>query len=290
MNCEALLDKIAGAKEGTARYNVNQGGASTPGEGETLCEDGLLHCAKCGEALESRIAIAQMGISRKVRCICACKRDAIKAREEMALLEEKERTRRQCFPVPDMMDWTFEHDDRKNARLSDSMQEYAGKFPEFLKQKKGLLLFGTVGTGKSYYAACIANRLIDQGYKAKMTSFSRLTDTLQGMFGGRQEYIDSLNDFQLLVIDDLGAERNSASGYMQELIYDIIDSRYLAGLPLIVTTNLTAAELKQPQDVRYQRIYDRILERCHPVEVSGVSRRRQALKDTHTQTKAMLGL
>ena len=123
-----------------------------------------------------------------------------------------------------------------------------------------------------------------------MTSFSRLKNTLEGMFGGRQEYIDSLNEFHLLVIDDLGAERKSDSGYMQEIMYDIIDSRYLAGLPMIITTNLTADELKFPQDIRYQRIYDRILERCHPVEVSGVSRRRQNLKATHQETKALLGL
>jgi DNA replication protein DnaC len=97
-----------------------------------------------------------------------------------------------------------------------------------------------------------------------------------------------LNDFDLLIIDDLGAERKSE--YMQETVFNIIDSRYRSGLPFIITTNLTADEIKKPQEVSFQRIYDRILERCFPVEVTGQSRRRQALKDTHADVKAMLGL
>ena len=104
------------------------------------------------------------------------------------------------------------------------------------------------------------------------------------------DFIDSLNRYDLLVIDDLGVERDSASGYMQEMVFNIVDSRYRSGLPFIVTTNLTADQLKNPADIRYQRIYDRILERCFPVEVTGASRRRKALKETHADVKAMLGL
>lgn len=287
---EALLDRIEAGGD-SERYEVNQQGQSAPQrENEMLGEDGLLHCRVCGDPLETMISIPAMNISRKVRCSCACHAALQRAMEEKARLEEVERTKKLCFPEPEMLSWTFENDDRMNADMSKVMLEYTEKFPEFLKQKKGLLLYGPVGTGKSYYAACIANRLMEKGYQARMTSFSRLTDKLQGMFGGRQEYIDSLNDFHLLVIDDLGAERKSDSGYMQEIIYDIIDSRYLAGLPLIITTNMTAEELKFPRDIRYQRIYDRILERCHPIEVAGMSRRRQALKNTHKETKALLGL
>ena len=53
---------------------------------------------------------------------------------------------------------------------------------------------------------------------------------------------------------------------------------------------MTTEEIKKPQDVGYSRIYDRILERCHPVEVSGISRRRQNVKDTYFETQKKLGL
>ncbi|MBQ9943795.1 MAG: ATP-binding protein, partial [Clostridia bacterium] len=202
--------------------------------------------------------------------------------------QEHERKRRICFAETNMADWTFSNDDRKNEKLSDAMSNYAQKFSEFRSTGKGLLMYGTVGTGKTYYAACIANALIDRGYSVLMTNFARLTNIIQGKFEGKQEYIDGLNDYDLLVIDDLGTERSSE--YMQEMVFNIIDSRYRSGLPFIITTNLTADELKKPEERAYKRIYDRILERSFPVEVSGVSRRRTALKETHADVKAMLGL
>lgn len=249
-------------------------------------EDGLLHCSVCKRAVQVRVEFA--GIEKTVRCACDCKIREFEAEEERKRQIEIERRRRVCFAETNMASWTFENDDMKNPKISNAMMRYADQFKDFKRESKGLLLFGSVGTGKTYYAACIANRLIDRGYPVLMTNFARLTNKIQGMYEGKQEYIDSLNDFTLLIIDDLGAERKSE--FMQEMVFNIIDSRYRSGLPFIITTNLTADELKKPQDISYQRIYDRILERCFPLEITGVSRRRTSLKDTHADTKAMLGL
>lgn len=253
---------------------------------EYMGEDGLLHCSVCHRAVQTRVEFE--GIQKTVRCVCDCKLKEFRQHEERQKQEALERKRRICFAETNMADWTFENDDRKNPKLSNAMVRYAEQFKDFKKDSKGLLLYGTVGTGKTYYAACIANRLIDHGYSVLMTNFARLTNKIQGMCEGKQEFIDSLNDYTLLIIDDLGAERKSE--FMQEMVFNIIDSRYRSGLPFIITTNLTADEIKKPQEVSYQRIYDRILERCFPIKVSGVSRRRTSLKDTHADTKAMLGL
>ena len=257
-------------------------------DAEYLGEDGLMHCSVCHDRVQTVVEF--LGIRKTVNCICSCKAAEIHQREHQQKLEEYERNRRKCFVETNMADWTFAKDDRQNPTLSKAMENYADKFQEFRKMGKGLLLYGSVGTGKTYYAACIANKLLDCGYKAYMTNFAELTNRLQGMFDDRQDFIDGLNRYDLLVIDDLGVERESASGYMQEMVFNIVDSRYRSGLPFIVTTNLTADQLKNPADIRYQRIYDRILERCFPVEVTGASRRRKALKDTHADVKAMLGL
>ena len=87
-------------------------------------------------------------------------------------------------------------------------------------------------------------------------------------------------------IDDLGAERKS--DFMQEQVFNIIDARYRSGLPMIITTNLTAEEMKKPTEIGQSRIYDRILERCHPVAVQGQSIRRQHLRDEFRQTEMIL--
>ena len=255
-------------------------------EKEYTGEDGFLHCAKCNDRVQTDVEV--FGTIRRVRCICRCKqaeRDSFADRERM---EEIERKRRICFSETNMKEWCFANDDRKNPKLSDAMRRYTDEFPQFLKNGKGLLLYGTVGTGKTFYAACIANRLIDKGYTALMSNFARLTNTIQGMYEGKQEYIDSLNRYSLLVIDDLGAERKSE--FMQEMVFNIIDSRYRSGLPFIVTTNLTSDEIKKPQDIGYSRIYDRVLERCFPIEVSGQSRRKMSVKDTYNDVKDILGL
>ncbi len=251
-------------------------------------EDGLLHCSKCHKKVQTVVYLPWLKESKTVRCICDCikaERDAYRERER---LYEQDQIRKHCFAETDMKSWSFENDDRKNAKLSDAMMRYAENFQNYRKDGKGLLLFGDIGTGKTYYAACIANRLIDEGFRVKMTNFARLTNQLQGMFEGKQEYIDSLNRYDLLIIDDLGAERKSE--FMQEMVFNIIDSRYRAGLPMIITTNLTAEEIKKPQEVSFSRIYDRILERCFPIKVEGASRRRIALKESFDDMKNELGL
>jgi DNA replication protein DnaC len=186
-----------------------------------------------------------------------------------------------------MSNWTFENDDRKNEKLSDAMLNYVKHFPEFKKDGKGLLLYGTVGTGKTFYASCIANALIGQGYDALFRTFKQIERELWGA-KDKAEYMKSLNRYHLLIFDDLGAERDSK--YMSDIVFDIVDTRYKSGLPFIVTTNLSAEEIKKPQDIAYSRIYDRILERCHPIEVTGTSRRRQNVKDTYLDMNKKLGL
>ena len=82
----------------------------------------------------------------------------------------------------------------------------------------------------------------------------------------------------MLIIDDLGIERNSE--YAQEQVYNVVDSRYLSRLPFIITTNLTLAEMKDPKDIAHARIYDRILERCAPIRFAGRNYRTENAENT----------
>ena len=255
-------------------------------DSEYMGDDGFLHCSVCHRRTQTRIVVKELGIDKMVRCCCECKDREINERERQKACDIQ---RMHCFgKQTEMAKWTFENDDRKNAKLSDAMLRYAEGFDEFLKEGKGLLLYGPVGTGKSFFAACIANRLIDKGRRVKMTNFSTLINQIQATFEGKQEIIDDLNRYPLLIIDDLGAERQSE--FMQEQVFNIIDARYRAGLPMIVTTNLMADEIKKPSDVKCARIYDRILQRCFPVEVAGISRRRQEVRETFGEFKDRLGL
>ena len=259
-------------------------------QGDYYGDDGLLYCGKCDTRKQTRVVILDR--ERTPYCLCKCeveKRDREEAeRQRIKYAERLKEMRRVGFPDDEMQNWTFDKDDGANEHITSVARKYVENFDTMRESGKGLLLYGTVGTGKTFAAACIANALIDKGFPCLVTNFARLINTISGMYDGKQEYIDGLNRFALLVIDDLATEADTE--YRNEIVFNIIDSRYRAGLPLIVTTNLTAQELKQSADIRKQRIYSRLFERCIPLEVKGVDRRRERLKDDYAAFSAMLGL
>lgn len=259
-------------------------------EGDYIGENGLLYCGKCGTAKQTEVEI--FGEIKRPMCLCKCakeRKDAEEAEERRKEFERRiKELRRAGFPESAMEEWTFENDDGDNEKVMNAMRRYVENFGELRQTGKGLLLYGEVGTGKTYAACEVANALIDKGHSVLVTNFARLTNLIQAKFEGRQEYIDSLSNFALIVIDDLGAERNSE--FMKEMIFNIVDARYRAGLPMIVTTNLTIEEIKKPGDTASSRIYDRVIERCFPIEVAGKSRRRKAVRKEYDEMKKILGL
>ena len=258
-------------------------------EGDYVGEDGLLYCHKCNTKKQTEVNV--LGVIRRPMCLCKCAADKRAAEEEEYKRREFEKKvtelRRIGFPEAEMRNWTFANDDLTNEKITKAAQRYVDNFSELRKNGKGLLLYGNTGTGKTFTACEIANALIDKGYPVLVTNFARILNTIQGTFE-KQEYIDSFNRYQLLVIDDLGIERDTA--YAKEQVFNIIDSRYRSGLPMIITTNLTMEKIKNPEDIENRRIYDRILERCFPIEVGGSSRRRKAVREDYDEMKNILGL
>ena len=259
-------------------------------EGDFIGDDGRLYCGKCRTPKQARVTI--LGMEKTYPCLCKCGVEKVRREEELekkrAFEERVKELRKSGFPEAQMEDWTFDKNDTPDSRYIKIARKYVENWQDMLSDGRGLLLFGDVGTGKTFIASCIINALIDKGVPCMMTNFNRITNTLSGMFEGKQEYIDSLSNFPLICIDDLGAERGTE--YVGEIVHNIIDSRYREGLPMIITTNLTAEQLKRPEDVRKKRIYSRLLEMCIPIEVEGTDRRRQKLKEGFGKYKDLLGL
>lgn len=252
-------------------------------QGDYYNDDGLLMCGKCNTPKQCRVQNPFIAGRVDIRyCICKCAAEE-KARKEF--LERVARNRQVCFPESRMQYWTFAKDDGANAELTAGLKKYVEDFPEHRKNGKGLLLYGDVGRGKTYAAACVANALLDKGYTILMTDFTTIESILSKVWD-KQDYYNELNKFSLLIIDDLAVERKSE--YMSQIVQAVINTRYNAGLPLIITTNLTGEELQSPSDMVYKRIFSRLYEMCIPVKVEGKDRRADELINTVKQN--LLGL
>lgn len=230
--------------------------------------DGLIYCKECHTPRQTVVTIDGKVLKPKIRCRCREAADE-KERAERAqreFLAEVSRMKSAGRQDTKLYDYCFANDSGINPEMRHA-HTYVDNWQEMKKNGTGLLLWGDVGTGKSFFAGCIANALLEQAVPVLMTNFARILNRLTDLRNDdRNSFIASLNRYSLLIIDDLGAERNS--DFANEQVFNVIDSRYRSKKPLIVTTNLTIEELKHPAELSRARIYDRILERCIPLKIN----------------------
>lgn len=258
--------------------------------GDCVGEDGLLYCGECFTPKQCRPFEENPDII--VYCACKCVKDEqerlrrrIKEREEQTKRAE---SMRRCFyseSTEEMMDEqhsTFAIDDSPNAEISKISRAYAKKFT---KDADWLVMIGTTGVGKSFYSACICNELENAGYSCKFTSISEIEKRLWNAEEKSTVYAE-LARYDLLVIDDFGAERDT--DYMREIQFNVIDYRLRLKKPCVITTNLSAKEIFEPKQKEMKRICSRIYERSIIVEVKGADRREAKMRSKADEKKRRL--
>ena len=259
-------------------------------EGDFM-QDGFLHCGVCKEA--KREDFEWHGLHTLTSRDCKCIRDA-KKREEDRIKYEERMAKIDRLRANSLMDEMFYKATFKNFVITDDNRtqynacvKYCKSFQQMFEDNQGLLFHGPVGTGKSFAAASIGNYVMSRLRPVIMTSFVKLLPQFTAFKDNDEQYlIDRLCESDLLLIDDLGAERNT--DFALEKVYNVIDSRYRVGKPIILTTNLTLKEMKENTDIRYARIYDRVFEMCYPMKFDGASRRRLEARDRFNKMKAFL--
>lgn len=234
-------------------------------------EDGLLYCGKCHKPKEAYFPKGKALFGRdRHPSECDCRRAEREKREKKDADEkhnaEVERLKREGFSNPAMRHWTFENDNGKCPQI-EKAHFYVEHWETMRYENIGYLLWGNVGTGKSYFAGCVANALMEQEIPVCMTNFATILNNLFYGAENRNEYVLKLCAYPLLILDDFGMERGTEYGLEQ--VYNVIDSRYISKKPLIATTNLTPEQLRNPEDVPHAHIYGRLLEMCVPVRFTG---------------------
>lgn len=244
-------------------------------------EDGLLHCGVCGEAKQAYLSKDTFWGKVCRPRMCRCEREnqdrEMKQRLEKEHMQKVKELRRSCFQYSNYADATFQNSKVENKQ-SAFCQEYVKDWKQMKAKNIGMLFWGDVGNGKTYFAACVANALIEQEVSVRMLNFSHI---LNSGFETRNELLEDICRCSLLIIDDFGSERETDYGL--EMIHSVLDARYNCGKPMIVTTNLPLQTINNPTDVMHKKIYDR-LKNCVPVQFTGESFR----KDIGKQKKEAL--
>ena len=258
-------------------------------ESDFIGADGLMYCGVCGQRKQARVCL--FGTERAMPVKCECVREEERLFEDKRKrqeFEERLRTKGGGLAFIAYKDYTFENNDGRSPNATIIAKRYADNFSAMAMSNTGLLIGGPVGTGKTYIAGCIANKLLEGFTPVCMTSFPQVLNTLQTS-KDRNQFIEDIVSFNLLILDDLGVERSTDYGLEQ--LFNLVDARYKTNKPLIVTTNLSMKEMMKTENIALKRIYDRVLEMCAiPVLVDGTSRRSEVAKTKREQAKKILGI
>ena len=155
----------------------------------------------------------------------------------------------------------FGKDREKQLRVLSIARDFAGAFHRHRQSGTWLLFMGNVGTGKSHLCAAIINEVIRAGYTALFTKTPRLLREVKDTFHRdaeitHSEIIARMGGIDLLVIDEVGIQFGTDTERM--ILYEILDLRYEAMRPVILTTNIT--DLKSLEKLLGERIIDRLFE------------------------------
>ena len=253
----------------------------------------IARCGNCGGLLGKEIEL--LGMKRRVPVTCPCRAEVKRLADERMQARDVQR-RLDRFRAYSLMDayfaastfeaWKLRDDNRD---LYDLGREYCDKWGTMLANNRGLLVHGKAGNGKTFFSFAVANELYSRSVSVIAVSVARILDTIRQSYSangelGEMEVLNAVRDSSLLILDDLGVEQKTYWSYQK--LYEIIDARYRAKKPTIITTNLliddeagvnelrdnlAIIDAKSGHRDKSHRIYNRLVEMCAFISVEGES-------------------
>lgn len=167
-----------------------------------------------------------------------------------------------------------------NKKVFNNLKNYSEKLVNGI-EKKGLILVGNNGVGKTHLACSIAKKLIENGIPVIYGTLINLLAELRNSYDtdndiSEMEIIKLYENVALLIIDDLGKEKPSEWGL--EKLFTIINSRYENNLPVIITTNYNQNSLVERLSLNGEietakSIISRLYEMCYLVKIEDIDHR-----------------
>lgn len=191
-------------------------------------------------------------------CRCRCQSEAIEKRKMEELAQQRmlklQELRGASLLAERFRDASFDKLDLDRpdsfVKAVERCKTYCERWEEVKKYGQGIYLYGDVGTGKSLLTACIGNYLLSKMVTVLFTSFIQIAKQITKSYKSNtlteSDFIDKLIDVDLLIIDDIGTEtlvKNGEETWIQDKIYDVINSRYIHQKPTIFSSNESLVEL-----------------------------------------------
>lgn len=253
-----------------------------PEEDEFIGEDGRIYCKGCNGARSIYIA----EVNFEARCKCKCQEEEAKRK-----LEEEE-TERRKIRLAQMKedsllgvrykDVTFDDIEvrsEEHATIIARLKLFCKNF--HLNKGTGVFLFGPNGSGKTVLTACMVNSLIDKGIGCTFLNFTKIQ---QDLFGSdKKNLLRTLYTTPVLFIDDFATEvvkRNGEDKYVQEIIYDVVNTRYNNRLPIVFTSNYSFKGCIEDRGVSKKTI-DRMYETTVQMELNLPSYRLKSKEESY---------
>lgn len=208
--------------------------------------DGILFCGKCHTPKEILIPVGEQ--TMLVKCLCTC------ATERRDKLEEHQRIQAIQDMKADWIHYTGETAIEKifPSKAQRVAENTLAKLDVIIEKGLSMVLRGGTGCGKTMAAGIIANAALSKGYRVYMATVGDMISQLYAE-ETRTKLENRLRTFDLVVIDDLGSERQTQYGISSA--FNIVDMRVQTGKFTIITTNL---RVETREDIDYQRIMSRI--------------------------------
>ena len=171
----------------------------------------------------------------------------------------------------------------KRAKIIKWLKKFYDSYQKDEKQK-GLYLYGSFGSGKTYMISALLNELSRLNYSVVIVYYPELIRSIKESFSSGEDFYERMNVIKtcdLLLLDDIGAESVTAWN-RDEILGTILQYRMDNKMPTFFTSNLNLEELENhliikdnaEEKIKARRIMERIKQLSEYLELFGENRRK----------------
>ncbi len=227
----------------------------------------------CKNRLEGHVIYPNKKKKQLIFSYIPCKYEKIKKEQE-----ENRMTRDKEIALASMKD--IELTDKRRLPVLKWLNQFCDSYDKN-KNNKGLYLHGTFGCGKTYLISAVFNELAKQRIRGEIVYLPELLRDLKSDFDSFADRIAYLEDVDLLLIDDIGAEKVTEWS-RDEILGTILQHRMNNYKTTFFTSNLTIEELEShlimngntDEVVKARRIIERIRQLTEDMELLGQNKRK----------------